>query len=314
MGTYNNVTRTIDSGKNKYVLVDSVNKMFIENSSALKNTTLSLYSQNVELKDQDGIDKTCSIYHKAYFDSSYVMAMFNWSGLGSEGEYSYYKVYDAFFKHYFPEKLGFSVQSQVKDHGNIWDFSIMVLDPRTYQLTRDIMGIDKVGANINEDLFHQVHTLIEGKKPKAGHGEQWNSILKQLQKYHTSSDKNTNSFSIAIDGTKIAFFIYIQDAHSCYINKGHDFNGFLCLRATNEGVTLVEQKDIFAPQITWYDMIGSDSDISGAKYDKHSTAPVSKHLKSHQIVGIQDSKILQMMKHDGKLEALIYHGCISTTF
>jgi hypothetical protein len=41
----------------------------------------------------------------------------------------------------------------------------------------------------------------------------------QLKTYHRIGSDNINAFSMAIDGTKIAFFIYIDNIHEKYVNK-----------------------------------------------------------------------------------------------
>ena len=140
----------------------------------------------------------------------------------------------------------------------IHDFNVMILDPRTPKLVKPIMGINGKGFNIGEDLYHQLHTLVEVKNPSDNGKEQWLDILKQLQNYHVTSTRNTNAFSIAGDGTRIAFFIYVHDIHSNFANKGKDYNGFLCLAADEHGVKMVEQNDVFGPQIVWYDLSGGN--------------------------------------------------------
>ena len=236
LGVYNPIYKTINLGNEQYILVNSAKSVFLTQQDALTKTT------NDYRIEKDEIPKTNLFehYHKAYFDNGYLYAMYDWSRLENTGEFAYYKVYEALLRNYFPDKLVFSVQSQSKQGNGIWDFTVRILDPRTAKLTQKAVGINKVGGDLGTDLFHQLHTLIEAKKP-SGSKLQWNAILAQIQKYHTGRYANTNAFSIAIDGTKIAFFIYIHDIHHNYVNKGNMFNGFLCLYVVNEGVEVVPQ-------------------------------------------------------------------------
>lgn len=154
----------------------------------------------------------------------------------------------------------------------------------------------------------------------------WLSILKQLQDYHIASSANTNCFSTAAVGTRIAFFIYIHDIHSNFPNKGKDYNGFLSLIAMNEGVKLNKQFDSYEPQIVWYDLAAVDTTYP--REDKHSIhmifsylrmhygaphityvdsnstlshASVSKLLEKPQPIYRGKSDILEMLDHQGKL-------------
>lgn len=109
-------------------------------------------------------------------------------------------------------------------------------------------------------------------------------------------------------------------------------SGFLCLQATNNGVSIVPQKDTFAPQIVWYDAF-NQSEMGPSHMDKmaihmlftymrmhygvpnininnindlHST-PISKYLEHPQTIGAkidsEDSErlVLVELNHHGKL-------------
>lgn len=157
---YDPINKTVGN----MVLVDSINHGFLAITQAKAKTTLSLWEINHNLLNDTPINISAE-YHKAYFDNTMVMSMLSWSRLG-KGEFPYYKAYDALLKHYFPDKLGFSVQSQNKESTGIWDFSVRILDPRTPKVTKSIMGIEAKGADVGVDLFHQLHTLVEIKKTR----------------------------------------------------------------------------------------------------------------------------------------------------
>jgi hypothetical protein len=330
---YNIDLKTSENVYKTDVLFDSKKSGFLDRSYARRITTEKLNEKNFEYTDQIVVEKG-NIYHKAYFDNVAVMACLSWSNLG-EGEFSYYKGYSSLLNHYFSQERGFSVQAQTKDSDGIWDFAVRVLDPRTPKLVKPMMGIEGTGRYIKEDLYNQVHTLVEIKEPEKNldynskQKQPWLSVLGQLQRYHVNSTNNTNAFSIAAVGTRIAFFIYAHDIHSNFANKGKEYNGFLCLVAKDDKVEILEQFDDFGPQIVWYDLTG---DSMFPREDKHSIhmifsylrlnygiphityvdqdfklsdAPVSKYLEKSQPVYKNDSNILKHLEHNGMLKVFI---------
>jgi hypothetical protein len=131
----------------------------------------------------------------------------------------------------------------------IRDFCVKIIDPEVYKDSKKFVGLNAEGRQSDKDYYDQVHTMVECKCPGSSGKQQWLPMLAQLKGYHLSSAENTNSFSICMDGSRIAFFMFIENIHRNYVNKSSTASGFLCLHVTKKGVEIVPQKDTFAPQI-----------------------------------------------------------------
>lgn len=328
--TYNGETKCIELNGKDHILVDSAKKLFLKIKTAKRMTTLKLYDYHLQVWDSESL-KIYNYYHKPYFNNIGIMNLLSQGDVGTEKEHTYYAAYNAILSHYFPLNKSFYVDPQSKYTGaniNLRDFCVKIFDPKLNYL-RNMSGIN---ANVQEsmkdqNLFHQVHTIVEIKNPHPKEQEPWLAVLEQLKKYHVSNE-NTNSFSIAIDGTRVAFFMYIHGIHKNYPNKSPMVSGFLCLQATDEGVSILEQKDTFAPQIVWYDAFNNrhgyaEMDraaihmlftyikmqygvpkIDINNINNLSSAPTSIYFKEPQVFAADvdgDRYILAQLNHNGRI-------------
>lgn len=116
--------------------------------------------------------------------------------------------------------------------------------------------------------------------------------------------------------------MYIRDWHytAKFFNKGSDWDGFLCLYLTDEGVQILPQFDTYQPQIITYNMLEGILDkhtihtiltwmssLHGVPKTEESLVlselePSKNPWKHDNKTGyLKDSKILQTLSHNGML-------------
>ena len=149
-------------------------------------------------------------------------------------EHSYYKLINCLLKNYFTDNKGFLVEMQSKEGKGIIDGSVTIVDPRSWEVVKPCLGLQgDFGKRDSKDFFHNINCLMEAKREhdSANKSASLIKILGQLKRYHDSSERNINAFSIAIRGFEITFFMYIHNWHysAKFFNKGSDWNGFLCI-------------------------------------------------------------------------------------
>lgn len=208
--------------------------MLLEDARRL--TTMGYTYRNTADTDQYILHdrKRGDIYHRAYFDNIDFVANINSSTLTGNTEHDSNPTFSSLLDIYYLRSVGYDVNSKARSGRFFHDFSVMIKDPRTPKLAKKVIGIDSKSFVIEKDLYNQLHTLVEIKRgdinDKVTHKEHipLNKIFEQIQRYLTNSTRNTNEFVIAGFNRSIAFFIYNQNIHVNYPNKGKEFCGFIC--------------------------------------------------------------------------------------
>jgi len=106
-------------------------------------------------------------------------------------------------------------------------------------------------VNIAAEIRYH-HTFIECKRLS---GDSVESAIRQLVGYLKESNAPNNVFGIVIKDSFITFFEYHEGWHSKndFNNKCEHYVGLLGLYASEAGIEVMEQKDIFFPQFQAYD-------------------------------------------------------------
>jgi hypothetical protein len=96
------------------------------------------------------------------------------------------------------------------------------------------------------------HTFIECKRLS---GLSVEAAIRQLVGYLKESNANNNVFGIVIKDSFITFFEYHRGWHGIngFNNKCDDYAGLLGLYASEAGIEVMKQKDIYFPQFQVYD-------------------------------------------------------------
>jgi hypothetical protein len=105
-------------------------------------------------------------------------------------------------------------------------------------------------VNIADDIrFH--HTFIECKRFS---GDSVEASMRQLVRYLKESNAPNNVFGIVVKDSFITFFEYHSGWHNinAFNNKCDHYVGLLGLYASEAGIKVIEQQDIFFPQFQTY--------------------------------------------------------------
>lgn len=148
---------------------------------------------------------------------------------------------------------------QNNDTKGIVDGAVTIIDTWSSKDVEPCLGLDgDFEKRKKRSYYHNINCFIEAKNhySETGKNTLLTNILKQLQRYDENSAKNINAFSIGIRGFEISFFMYIHDWHqkNGFFNKGCDWNGFLCLSVTDNGIEILEQNNTYVPQIITYNI------------------------------------------------------------
>jgi hypothetical protein len=106
-------------------------------------------------------------------------------------------------------------------------------------------------VNIADQIrFH--HTFIECKRFG---GDSVEASMRQLVRYLKESNAPNNVFGIVVKDSFITFFEYHSGWHNInhFNNKCDHYVGLLGLYASEAGIKVIEQQDIFLPQFQTYD-------------------------------------------------------------